>query len=281
MLSQWSDSFQKERLFRRYAALPPEHGAWVLLFSPMLAGLWLGGSFHAGSLLLVLAALAAFLVKQPVTMMVKVASGRRPRSDLAPALFWAVVYSLFGLASVLGLLWRGYGFVLWLAVPAVPVLGWHLWLVSRRAERRQAVVEITGSSMLALAAPAAFWTGTGQYDPFGWLLWGLMVLQTAGSILYAYLRLEQRPMKEVPALTERLKMGRTALSVTSINVLVVGGLAAQGVLPVLLPLAYAVQWLEAIWGTLRPAVGFKPVSIGMRQLAVTSLFTIVFILAWI
>jgi hypothetical protein len=54
-----------------------------------------------------------------------------------------------------------------------------------------------------------------------------------------------------------------------------------GFLPQLLPVPYFLQWGETIWGALfRPAVGAKPTSIGFRQLAVSSLFTLLFILAW-
>jgi hypothetical protein len=49
----------------RHIALPNEHGAWVFLFSPLLIGLATGG-FRPASLLLVAAALAGFLVRQPV-----------------------------------------------------------------------------------------------------------------------------------------------------------------------------------------------------------------------
>jgi len=40
------------------------------------------------------------------------------------------------------------------------------------------------------------------------------------------------------------------------------------------------QWAETIRGTLKPAVQAKPKAIGMRQLAVSTLFTLLFILAW-
>jgi hypothetical protein len=33
-------------------------------------------------------------------------------------------------------------------------------------------------------------------------------------------------------------------------------------------------------GTLRPAVGYKPTAIGIRQLVVSTLFTILFIITW-
>jgi hypothetical protein len=77
------------------------------------------------------------------------------------------------------------------------------------------------------------------------------------------------------------RMGRRALLYTSFNLLLVTPLAFSGFLPLLLPLPYAVQWGETVWGALvRPAVGFKPTTIGMRQLVVSSLFTVLFILAW-
>lgn len=263
----------------RHAALPAEHGAWVFLFSPLAIGLALGG-FTPASLLLITAALAAFLARQPVTMMVKAISGRRPKSELGPAAFWLAVYGLAGVAAAGTLVALGYSAILWLALPAIPVFAWHLWLVSRRAERRKAAVEIAASGVLALAAPAAFWVGRGSYDPQGWLLWGLCWLQVAGTILYAYMRLEQRVMKRAPGLKESLAMARPAVLYHAAALLGVLALAAFGRVPAWLPAAYLIQPVELAWGILHPAVGVKPKVIGIRQLIVSTVFTLAFILAW-
>jgi hypothetical protein len=75
-------------LFARHIALPQDHGSWVFLFSPLLIGLFAGGHLSQASLLLIIAALAAFLLRQPVTIAVKVYSGRRSRRDLPAARFW-------------------------------------------------------------------------------------------------------------------------------------------------------------------------------------------------
>ena len=128
-------------------------------------------------------------------MAVKVFSGRRPKSDLPAVRFWIVVYGAIILLALTGLILAGAGYILFLAVPGVPVFAWHLWLVSKREERRQINVEIIATGVLALVAPAAYWTGIGQYDPAGWWLWVLTWLQNAASIVYAYLRLEQRGME--------------------------------------------------------------------------------------
>ena len=53
--------------FRRQIALPQDHGSWVFLLSPLLIGLFTGGQFSAASAALIVAALAAFLIRQPLT----------------------------------------------------------------------------------------------------------------------------------------------------------------------------------------------------------------------
>jgi len=224
--------------------------------------------------------MAAFLSRQPVTMLVKVYSGRRNRRDLSAAVFWAAIYLSISLIAVISLVYLGYGYILLLAIPGVPVFVWHLVLVSRRSERRQMGVEIVASGVLALAAPAAYWIGIGHYDPSGWWLFLLIWFQSAASIVYAYLRLEQRELRALPDLRARFAMGRLALGYTSINLIAVTALAIAGVLPVLLPIPYLLQWGETLWGISHPALGWKPVQIGTRQLIISTLFTILFILTW-
>ncbi len=281
MAVDYPKSERATRLWQRHIAIPAEHGSWVFLFSPLLIGLFLGRTVGAGSLLLALAVLAGFLVRQPVTIAVKAYSGRRPRSEMATARFWAILYGTLGSIAVFGLVILGHGYVLWLVIPAVPVFGWHLWLVSRRAERKKPGVEIVASGVLALAAPAAYWVGSDGYSPAGWLIWGLCWLQAAGSIVYAYLRLEQRGLKRGLSVPDRIRLGKRSLMYNTFSLLLSLGLSFAHVVPTLLPLAFGVQWLETVWGVLNPAIGARPTQIGIRQLAVSSLFTVVFIVTWL
>jgi hypothetical protein len=268
-------------LCRKVIALPSEHGSWVFILSPLLIGLFAGGNFSSATVYLIIAAMAAFLIRQPVTIAVKAYSERRSRRDLPAARFWMVIYGLVALFGLVGLIIESYAYVLVLALPGIPVFAWHLYLVSRRAERRQPGIEIVGAGVLALAAPAACWVGLGRIDPSGWWLFILVWFQSAASIVYAYLRLEQRELKSIPPFPVRLKMGRRALLYTGFNLAAVAILALFKVLPPLLPLPYALQFIESLWGALvRPALGVKPTLIGIRQLIVSSLFTLLFILTW-
>jgi hypothetical protein len=273
-------SNRQSNLFLRHVALPSDHGSWVFLLSPLLIGLFAGGSWSIADLFLIIAALAAFLIRQPVTVVVKVYSGRRSQRDLTAAWFWIGVYSFIGAIGLLGLFLQGFAFILILALPGIPVFIWYLYLVSKRAERRQMGVEIVASGVLALAAPAGYWLGVSWADPLGWLLFALTWLQSAASIVHAYLRLQQRNLDQVPDIKTRLRMGQRALAYTSFNILFVLALTLANLVSPLLLLPYTLQWVETIYGSVVPAVGKRPTMIGLRQLIVSSLFTLLFILTW-
>lgn len=264
----------------KHVAIPSEHGAWIFLFSPLLIGLFIGG-FSSGTIPLILTLLSAFLIRQPVTILVKVFSGRRPQKDLYPALIWLIIYGIVLISNLIILILQKYAFIFFLAMPALPVFIWHLWLVSKRAERRQKLIEIAASGVLALAAPATFWVGQQQYSPTGWLLWVFTWLQVTGTILYAYLRLEQRQLKQQPTLKESIKMSSEAFIFNLILFISIQVIAIMGSIPTFLPLAFLIQPLEVIWGTLNPAISEAPKKIGIRQLLVSSIFTVSFIIAWL
>jgi hypothetical protein len=152
--------------------------------------------------------------------------------------------------------------------------------VSRREERRQINVEIIATGVLSLAAPAAYWVGLGRYDPTGWWLWILTWLQSAASIVHAYLRLEQRELDQVPASNVLWKMGWRAFAYTTFNFASALVLGLFAILPRFLSIPYLVQWMETLWGIFHPSVGWKPTRIGIRQLIVSTLWTILFIATW-
>lgn len=266
-------------------ALPSDHGSWVFLLSPLLIGLFAGGSWQAGHGWLTLAALAVFFLRQPAAALVKTYSGRKSARERPAAWLWLGVYGLIALAAAAGLAWLGQGYLVWLALPGLTVFIWHLWLVRHRQERRQIGVDILAAGALALAAPAAYWIGAGRPDTTGgWLTGGWLLaltwLQSAASIVYAFLRLEQRTLKETPSTAERWRMGLRALLYSGFNLVltVVAGLA--GWLPGRLWLAFGLQFAEVVYGIRRPAIGVKPTAIGFRQLAVSTLFTVLFIILW-
>ena len=268
--------------FKKQIALPQDHGSWVFILSPLLIGIFAGGKFNFAIFNLFIAAMSAFMIRQPMTVITKVISGRRPKTDLPPARFWVLIYGSIAALALTTLILNGFGYVLYLAVPGAPVFAWHLWLVSQRAERKQAGVEIVAIGVLSLAAPAAYWVGLGNYDPLGWWLLIWVWLQSAASIVYAYLRLEQRELKpdqiEGQERGALWKMGNRAFLYTSFNLSVSLILGWANIIPQLIFIPFLLQWLETIWGITHPSIDWKPVRIGVRQLIVSTLWTILFII---
>jgi len=289
MQERYNSGMSNKNLFRRHIAIPQDHGSWVFILSPLLIGVFAGGTFNFAVFNLVVAAMAAFMLRQPATALIKIFSKRRSRDELASAYFWFGVYGLIALLALIALIIEGFGYIVYLAVPGVPVFAWHLWLVSKREERKQVNVEIIATGVLSLSAPAGYWVGNGAYDARGWWLWILIWLQTAASIVYAYLRLSQREQAEGAVLSEQSKdpdrsglwkMGWRAALYTSFNLASVLALSLLAVLPSLLFIPYLVQWLETMWGITHPAIGWKPTRVGVRQLIVSTIWTVLFIVFW-
>jgi hypothetical protein len=111
-------------------------------------------------------------------------------------------------------------------------------------------------------------------------LWLLTWLQAAASIVYAYLRLEQRDPAQGPARTGLSLSGRRALVYTAFNMLFTLALGLAGRLPRWIFVPFMVQWLETLWGVRHPAAGWKPTRIGVRQSIVSAIWTALFVLFW-
>ena len=267
-------------LFRRHVALPADHGSWAFFLGPLIVGLFVGGRWHTTVIYLTVAAACGFLVRQPIGLMVKVAAGRRGRDLLPAAAFWVTLYGAVAALHVTGLALRGFSYILVLAVPGLLVFGWYLLLLYRRAERRQWLMEILATGSIALVAPAGMWAGRGETDPLGWWLWLLMWLQSAAGIVFVYLRLEQRRHHEAPPPGQRLREGAAALTVATLGLLLAAGLGGAGIVSIWLWVPYLWQALEVTRGVLQPAIGVKPVAIGVRQLVVKIVFVLLFVALW-
>ncbi|MEA1976730.1 MAG: YwiC-like family protein, partial [Chloroflexota bacterium] len=120
------------------------------MLGPFIIGTAAGGEPDVASIILLLAVLSLFLIRQPITILVKVLTRRRHRRDAAPAIFWVVVYSVIIGLTTASLIILGFPELMLLAIPAAPVFTWYLYLISKREERGQRGVELVGAGVLAL-----------------------------------------------------------------------------------------------------------------------------------
>lgn len=206
-----------------------------------------------------------------MTVFAKTFSNRHAKDDRLPALFWVSVYALLALVAFVILLLADFGQLTWLLLPGSSVLIWHLYLVSRRAERGQRGIEIIGAGVLALAAPASYWVAGGTSVALAWALWGISWLQSAASIVLVYQRLFERRLETGRTFSERLRRSSRSLAYHSSNLAISLLVLPLAGFPWLASVASALMWVDAADTLLTPAVGWKPARIGFRQLFASSL----------
>lgn len=220
-----------EHLKQYKIILPSEHGSWSLMIVPFLTGAGVAAAVGsadrlaaAGIGLCLLAVLALFLARQPLTLWIRIARGKGPKSRLSEARFWTVLLATIGGAAGIGLLVLGRWPLLWLAIPAAGVLSITLAIQAIRGPRLL-VTELVGVAGLALGAPAAYASAAGWLDGSAWLVWGLAALHSVISVLYVRLRIDHAH--------GRATDGQAAWVVIAhaLSLAVVIGLAAAGWLP--------------------------------------------------
>jgi hypothetical protein len=258
--------------FRRTYILPPEHGSWIWWIGPLLIGLAAAGHVPPDTCALFAAGLLAFLLRQPASILVKARVGRRPADDTKPAALWltADAILLLGVCSILVAL--GHARLFLLALPAGCVFLWHLYLVSRRAERGQAGIEIVGAGTLALAAPAGYLFAGGSDLRMAGILWMLCWLQSAASILLVYFRLALRRLPASPPLAERVHSARRVLLYHAFNTTLALILLAAAWIPAAMVAGFVLMLIDAVESVLNPPIRSSPRRIGTRQLAASAAF---------
>ena len=265
-------------IFKQYV-MPAEHGGWFLWIGPFLLGTFAADRFSGDIVVLLLLIVSGFLARQPLVILVKSMAGRRAQDDILPASKVFAVLALFVAVFLAILLAHGHWYLIWLALPAVPVLAVQMWLVARRQER-QIAIELFGAGVLALAATAAYWVSLGSSDIVGWLLWALAWLYNASAIVYVYLRLQQRRWSAVPEWRDRLRAGRRTLIYAGVNLAVSLVLSLLGFVSPVVPLAFAFAVIHFGWGIAFPAVRARPTRVGIEQSIATVAFFLILAIAF-
>lgn len=132
------------------APLPREHGAWVMLYAPLVTGLAVYDVDAVDAVLLVILATAAFFAQNAVGLLLRERGGESTRR-------WLLGCTLLVALGAAALWWRGDGAVLMLAVPVGVLASWQA--LRRRQTRRQidhsTLNEMLTVPVLGLGAPAA------------------------------------------------------------------------------------------------------------------------------
>jgi hypothetical protein len=224
----------------RRVVVPAEHGSWAFLGEPILLGLLVAPS--AAGFLLASAALAGFLARRPLRIVVsdRRSKERFPRTAVAERAF--LFFALVGAAALGGAFCLARGPVLVALAAAAPLGAVALGLdLDRRS--REAAAEVTAAlalgSVSTAIALAAGWPAAPAFA-----LWGVLAARAVPTITYVRARL--RLDKGHPARVS----GAVALHLPAVAA--VAGLAAAGLTSWLAVIAIAILAARAAYG-LSPA----------------------------
>ena len=247
-------------------AFPTEHGAWGMVFEPLVASLAV--AFSGGGLWIAMAFVGAFLMRQPLRVLIAERAAGRPLPQGTLARRYFYLYTTIFVGGALGaIVFAERGSFLPLIV-AAPLAIVQVYYDSARQSRRLAP-ELAGavaiSSSAAIVALAAGW-GAGTAAA----LWGILVCRSVPSILYIRERLLLEKRKSFSYFPP--------VGLSSAAVLATGALAYYGLGPWLVALMMTVLFGRAALGLSRFSKRRKAMEIGVFEVVFGTL-TVISIIA--
>ena len=235
----------------RPLALPNEHGGWGFLFEPIVLALLVAPSLRGG--LIALAAVSAFLVRQPLKLALQdLRRGRMyPRTKycwLFAALYAMTAFGAIALAVTPKIL-IPFAVVAPLAIAQV--------VYDAYGKGRDPLAEISGAVAMSSVAAAMGLAG-GLSAPAAYALSGIIIARSIPSIVYV-----------------RVLLGRgRAWVAVALHVLAVAAVALFA--SPFAVAAMAVLLLRAIWGLTHPVpraqtIGWREIAFGALTVGLTAL----------
>ncbi len=243
---QQSNRIQFPRLvYRKTIVMPTEHGSWPWLLVPFAVGAGIAGRFNLPVWLTLIGALAAFFMRQPMTVWLRARRGKARAADGPIAAGWVLTFALAGLLALIGLIVLKRGAMLVLLWPFLAILA--LYLIAARYGRaglRSLWMELAGAGALSMMAPAAAIAGNGRVIGWEWALWGMMAAQNVLGALYVRLRVadtHNRPMRRWPIVAAHF-----------VGLLVGIGVGIEGFVPLATAVPFAGYLIRAGWAAAAP-----------------------------
>lgn len=172
--------------------MPKEHGAWAMLYAPLLIAICFAGRFDTPVWLFILVVTLVFLAHEPVATLARFHAAPLGRQEkIRQARLWLIIYTIIA-APACALLLFSYRrwHLLTIGVLLSVLFGLHTYLTSKRIER-QFTGEILGVLGLTVTAPAAYYVALGRFDKLGLLLWLFNLLYFSSAIFYVKMRVSR------------------------------------------------------------------------------------------
>lgn len=256
------------------APIPHQHGAWVMLTAPIVAGIGAAPPTNwAPVICLSVAVIALFLAQHAATLSL------RRRSDVA-ARNWTMIYGLFFLAGAIPLVTRYQRILLlWLGVVVGLSFGIYVRLVRQQRQDRSVLGELFTTGILTLSGPATVLTVTGA---FSWLLsatvWVGCWLFFSGGVIYVKTLLETQTRRKTFQASGRWGLVRYLVVAHSLVLLVL--LATALWLPREISFPLAAAYLPVVIRAFYVGVTLVPRRLRLKRLGLIEAGLSVWFTAW-
>ncbi|MEW6208855.1 MAG: YwiC-like family protein [Acidobacteriota bacterium] len=247
---------------------PKEHGAWAMLYVPMVVGVIVAGGFPARALLIALAVTAVFISRPSMQSWWRARSQGQTDKDS----FRAMIFCL-GLAAACGLplilIDHLYGLIPLGAASAL-LLALNAEQTVRRQDRAVAN-EILAILGLTLTAPVAYYAVRGAWDAKAICLWAMCALFFASSVFYVRLRVYSVNARKED---ERRKLWRACALYHSFLLVSLVALAVTGNLRVFALIAFAPALGRSFRHMIAPVGRLNLKKIGVMEIVYSIVFLI-------
>lgn len=267
---------QRER--RGALIIPREHGAWGLLFVPMVTGAGIAlreSSNFFPFVFLLTAALTLFWLRTPLESLLGTSAMRAQTSEERREVGFVVAYLAAVAALALSmLLWVGHNPLLWPLGAAAVAAFVAQALLKKLGRRARMLSEIVGTIGLTSSAPAAYYVITGKFGATAWMLWLANLIFAGNQIHYVQLRIHTA---RVEGLREKLVRGwgfaiGQALMTLAVTVACLGGL-----IPAVASLAFAPVMFRGWFYFIQKPAPLVVRRLGWNELSQAIAFCILFI----
>src|SRR5215210_7572876 len=248
--------------------LPKEHGAWAMLYVPLVVGLLVAAAFPLRAIALIFSTTFLFIARESLLVWWR-ARARKQRQDGARRLMviYMAVASLFAAPLVF------INQLFWL-VP-VGALSLALLAINARQAVRREDRRVTGEMLaiagLTMTAPMAYYVARGRWDEIAVWLWALCALYFMSSVFYVKLRVYSTSARKQEA--RRQTWWRCAFYHSFLFAALLM-LALTGKLNLFALLAFAPVLARSFWQLVLPATGINLRRIGVLEIIYSMIFLI-------
>jgi YwiC-like protein len=258
---------------------PKEHGAWGMLYVPMVTAAVIAGTFNVRVLLVAVMVTLVFLSQRPYAQLLGSPVVRKDPGLLRRNLTWLAGYWV---TTLLLFSWLYYVYDLialprfvWIAIPIAATFTLFLW----KNRVRSLAGELTGICGLTLTAPLAHYAAVGEVQSLGFWLWALCILYFSSSVFFVKAVVSSFLKSRFKTTAAPAVTARVCVFYHGGLVLLLASLFLLNQIPALAMVAFAPVIVRGLWGIPTGQLKLNFARIGWTEVIYSLFFAVATILA--